>query len=116
MKNALADLTLEAHMKVPEKQRYMHFPKTKQCPASLLLEQYASHREFAHLQCHQETLTLYVGKAEIDTSGEPLRVAIPNDMLHPLIDTVDEPLRKFCDPGMISLRRVSKTQGMRKRR
>ena len=94
----------------------MHFPKTEQCPARLLLEQCASNRKFAHLQRHQETLTLYVGKAEIDTSGKPLRVAIPNDVLHPLIDTVDEPLRKFCEPDMISLNRVSKTQGMRKRR
>lgn len=100
-------------MKVLAKQKCMHFPKTRQCPASPILEQYdASHRKFTHLQRHQEALALYVGKAEVDTSGEPVGITIPNDMLHPLVDSVDEPLRKLGDPGMVSLRRVSKTQGM----
>jgi hypothetical protein len=113
MKNAPADLALGAHMRVPAKPKCTHFPKTRQCPAGPLLEQYdASHGKFAHLQRHQEALTLYVGKAEVDTSGKPVGIAIPNDMLHPLIDSVDEPSRKLFDPGMISLRRVSKTRGM----
>ena len=72
--------------------------------------------KFAHLQRHQETLTLYVRKAEVDTSRKPVGIAIPNDMLHPLIDSVDEPLRKLCDPSMISLHRVSKIRGIREKK
>ena len=72
----------------------MHFLKTRQCPAGPLLEQYDTSiwGLLAHLQCHQEAFTLYVGEAEVDTSGKPIGVAIPDDMLHLFVNSVDKPL------------------------
>ena len=55
------------------------------------------------LQRHQQTLTFYIREAQIYTARIPIRITIPHNMLHLIVDSFDQPVRKFLDSNMVSL-------------
>jgi len=55
------------------------------------------------LQCHKQTLTFYIREAQIYTARISIRITIPHNMLHLIIDSFDQPVRKFLDSSVVSL-------------
>ena len=56
-----------------------------------------------YLQRHQQTFTLHVGEAEVDTSRVTVGVAVPDDVRDTRVDAVDEAVGQLLHAGVISL-------------
>ena len=96
---------LSEHRMVPRTQRYMHCPTKARYPTDCQYLGQSSTLQYshAHLQSHQKTLTLHIGKTEIDTSRVAIYISVSHNMFHLGIDTVDESLGQLLDTGMVAL-------------
>lgn len=69
------------------------------------------HIQSPYLECHEQTFSLDVGEAEVDTARVSVDVTVADDVLHLGCESLDQPVRQLGYDGMVSLRKQCQRGG-----
>ena len=61
----------------------------------------------AYLERHEQTLTLDIGEAEVDTAGVTMSVTVADDMLDTRADALDETVGQLFNASLVPLQERS---------
>lgn len=103
IQNKLTNLTLEGRMRALVTQMYMHCQTTARCPTTTVSKRDALANYDIHLQRHQKTFSLDVGKTKVYTTRITIDIPIADDVFHLRINSTDEAIGKLFYASMISL-------------